>query len=418
MSIDRRAFVKSATGFLATSVVGGFDYARLFAADGQPDWAEIAKLYDVTRDITNLENGNWGLMARPVLAEYIAKTEFVNKNNSYYARRSYRDDLKKVTARVASVLGASPEEVVITRNATEALQNLITNYNKLKPGDSVLYADLDYDSMQTAMQWLHTRRGVTVTKFSLPEPATYQGIIEAYDAALRKTPRCKLLLLTHLSHRTGLVVPVREIVQMARSRGVGVIVDAAHSWGQLDFRIRDLDVDFAGMNLHKWMGNPIGAGVMYIRKDRIGDIDPYLGEPGAADAVTTRVHTGTMNMAAVLTVPAALDFHEKIGGANKQARLRSLRNRWVNAVGDHRGIEILTPHDDRMHGGITSFRLVGKTSTADNIAIAKRLAEEHRVFTVHREGPAKGACVRVTPGFYTSEADVDKLITGIRALLA
>jgi selenocysteine lyase/cysteine desulfurase len=258
---------------------------------------------------------------------------------------------------------------------------------------------------------------VNVVKFSLPEPATHQSSIDAYERALRKTPRCKLVLLTHLSHRTGLVIPVREIAALARQKGADVIVDAAHSWGQLDYRIDDLGVDFAGMNLHKWIGNPIGAGVRYIRKNRIGDVDPYLGEPGPANAITTRVHTGTVNMAAVLTIPAALALHEKIGAKNKQERLRSLRDHWVTAVSGHRGIEILTPNDERMHGGMTSFRIVGKTSTADNIAVVKRLAEEHRVFTVHREGPTRGACVRVTPGFYNSERDVDKLIGGLRAIL-
>jgi selenocysteine lyase/cysteine desulfurase len=261
-------------------------------------------------------------------------------------------------------------------------------------------------------------RGANVVKIDLPEPASHQSLIDAYDSALQRLPNCKLVVLTHLGHRTGLLLPIAEIVELARKRGADVMVDAAHSWGQVDFRIPDLKTDFAAVTLHKWIGAPIGVAVMYIRKERLRDIDPYLGERGPHENdIWSRVHTGTTNFATALTVPTAIDFHERIGVKNKENRLRALRDRWVHAIGDHPGIEILTPPDPRLYAGITSFRFKGKTSKADNIALSRRLAEEHGVFTIFREGVAKGACVRVTPAMYTTFADVDKLASALRKML-
>ncbi len=259
-----------------------------------------------------------------------------------------------------AVLGVSADEIALTRNATEALQALIGGYNRLRPGDAVLYADLDYDSMQAAMNWLRDRRGVDVIRIALPEPASYQGLIDAL-----RNKRSAIIhvsssfCLTHLSHRTGLVLPLKDIVALARAHSADAIVDSAHAWGQIEFQPADLGIEFMGLNLHKWMGVPIGVGAMYIRRDRIVDIDPFMAndEVPATD-VRARVHTGTANFAAYLTVPDAFDFHEPVGGTPaKAARLRHLRSLWVTPLRDHPQIQILTPEDPRLSGGITSFRL-------------------------------------------------------------
>ena len=382
-------------------------------------WARVAALYDVTREIIHLENGNWGMMARPVLAAYERHQETVNRRNSYYARREYGADAVRVKQRIASALGVAPEEIALTRGATEALQNLIGGYRRLGPGDAVLYADLDYDSMQTAMEWLRVRRGVDAVKLALPEPASHQNVIDAYAAALEAHPNIRLLLLTHLSHRTGLIVPVRELCELARARGADVIVDAAHSWGQLDFRVPDLGADFVGLNLHKWIGAPIGVGALYIRKDRIDDVEPYMGEPeGRPNDIDARVHTGTANYAAFLAVPDALDLHEAITSARKEARLRHLRDLWAERLRGHKRIEILTPPDPRMYGGITAFRLDGRSDIDANIAVARELLERFNIFTVHRTGLASGACVRVTPSLFNSEQDIVALTDALPRLTA
>ena len=217
---------------------------------------------------------------------------------------------------------------------------------------------------------------------------------------------------------SGFALRDEEIVAMARARGVNAIVDAAHSWGQLDFSLPDLDADFVGLNLHKWIGAPLGVGALYIRKTKVDLIDPDIAnEPPFAATAQARVHTGTIDFAAQLTVPAALDFQDGIGDAPRAARLRYLRDRWAEPLRGTPGIEILTPADPRLHGGITSFRLAGRVSEADNIAVAKRLLDEHRIFSVHRSGPARGACVRITPALFNGVGDMDMLANAIRTLV-
>lgn len=287
--------------------------------------------------------------------------------------------------KVAEAVGAGVEEIALTRGATEALQHLIGGYNRLKPGDGVLYADLDYDSMQYAMNALRARRGVDVVKFDVPEPATRQAVLDAYARAIEANPKTRLLLLTHVSHRTGLVMPVAEIARMAKAKGIDTIVDAAHSWGQIDFKVSELEADFVGFNLHKWIGAPLGVGFLYIRKDRLAAIDRDMGDEDFAESdIRSRVHTGTVNFATVLTVPTAVALHQQIGAAAKQARLRHLRDYWVSRVRGFKDIEILTPDEAGSYGAITSFRLAGKTSKVDNEAIVVKLRDSHKVMTVRR----------------------------------
>ncbi|WP_288194867.1 aminotransferase class V-fold PLP-dependent enzyme [uncultured Phyllobacterium sp.] len=424
--IERRHFLmgSAATALAATIVkASATETAVLPAANDtaiatdRAYWAAVSDLYDVERSIANLENGYWGIMARPVLQAYLENTQRVNRQNTVYARNAFGKDAEDVRNRVAGAVGAAPEEVALTRGATEALQKLITGYNKLQPGDAVIYSDLDYDSMQYAMNALAGRRGVEVKTFAIPEPASREAVLDAYRTVLEATPKAKLLLLTHLSHRTGLVMPIREIADMARARGVDVVVDAAHSWGQMDFKVTDLGADFVGFNLHKWIGAPVGMGFLYIRKERLADIDRDLAdEDWPKDDIRSRVHTGTTNFAATLSVPAALDLHEMISSKRKQARLTYLRNYWVKQARAIETVEILTPDDDTMHAGITSFRIKGKISKDDNNVLMTALRDKHRVLTVRRTGVAKGQCLRVSPALYTTEAELDRLVEGLSAI--
>ncbi|MFC7908221.1 aminotransferase class V-fold PLP-dependent enzyme [Streptomyces nigra] len=358
-------------------------------------WRHVARQYRVSDDFINLENGYYGIMPTAVLDAYRRNVERLNSLNSYLLRTTYKAEADQIRQRVAVTVGAAKEEIAFTRGGTEALQCLIGGYRNLRPGDAVMYADLDYHSARYAMNWLQDRRGVDVVRIAIPEPATRRAILDTYTRALEDHPRVKLLLLTHLNNITGLVPPVQEIVTAARVRGVDVIVDAAHSWGQLDFTLPDLGADFGVFSLHKWMGAPLGTGFLYIRKDRLADIDrAFADETYPDDDIRSRVHSGTLDAAAVLSVPAALDFHQALGSAVKQARLQYLRNRWVQQTRDIEGLDILTPNESAAYGAITSFRLGGHSSEADNTAIAQYLMEHHGIFTVRRGGPVRGDCVR------------------------
>jgi isopenicillin-N epimerase len=410
MDIDRRTLLGAAALPFAA--------APISASAATDDWERVARQYDVTRQVIQLEHGNWGMMARPVLAAYRAHVERVNRDTSYYARRNMVGDLEAVRAMLANAMGVGLDEIAFTRNATEAMKGLILQYNRLKPGDAVLYADLDYDSMQTSMESLAARRGVKVIKINLPEPATRQSLIDAYRAAFDANPAIRMALLTHLSHRTGLVLPVANIATLARSRGIDVLVDAAHSVGQLDFRLPDLKADFIGINLHKWIGAPLGVGAIIIRRDRISAIDPDPAENPKSTDILTRVHTGTPDYSAQLTVPAALQFQAAIGGARRAARLRALRDRWVHQVIGLPQVQIFTPEEPGMYGAITAFRVRGRTTHEDNVALAKALLDKHRIFTVHRDGLGSGSCVRVTPALATRMSDCDALAAAIRSVVA
>ena len=424
MSLTRRRFLAS-TGALSAAVATpliarqqplerpGGDPARV--ASDEAYWQRVAAQYRVTDKVVNLEAGYWGMMATPVLEAFTRQTERVNRETSFYARREFNADLAAVRKRVAGFLRVDSDEIAFARSATESLYVLIGGYNLLKPGDAVLYADLDYPAMQNAMKALAERRGAKVVRITVPEPATHDNVIAAYTEALAKNPGIRLVLLTHVSNKTGLVLPVAELTALARTRGADTIVDAAHAIGQMDVRIPDIGADFVGFNLHKWIGAPLGVAILYIKKSRLSAIDRMMGEEG--ESINSRIHTGTTNFAAFVTIPAALDFHEAVGPAHKAARLRYLRDRWVRAVRDLPHVQVLTPDDPRMSAGITSFRLRGRTSGADNDLVVNTLLSRHGIFTRRSPGVDGGDCVRVTPALYTRPEDVDRLADAIRQMV-
>lgn len=378
-------------------------------------WRQVQALYDLDDAVVMLDNGYWGAMARPVLQAYQAWTERVNAGNAWFGRRAFPPLLEQARAQVARMLGVDADEIVITRGATEAMQVLIAGYRRLAPGDTVMHADIDYDSMITAMQWLGERRGVRSVAITMPEPFTHAAVVETYRQALAAHPRTRLLLLTHVNHRNGMLLPVADIAALAHAAGVEVVLDAAHGIGQVDTSLPALGVAFAGINLHKWIGAPVGLGALYIRRDRIADVAPYLGEHDDG-RIDVRVHTGTLNFAACLALPTALALHARIGVANKRARLLRLRNQWLDALrGDDR-IELLASPDPRLSSAIAAFRLRGETTMAANTATAERMLRDHGVFVVPREGLASGACLRATPGIFTPPAQIEALVAAVRAV--
>ncbi|TVR49826.1 MAG: aminotransferase class V-fold PLP-dependent enzyme [Gemmatimonadales bacterium] len=379
-------------------------------------WREVARRYRVTDEVTNLEGGFFGTMPEPVLAAYHENVDRVNRENAWFARTRFPAMAQEAREQTAAALGVDPGEIVFARNATEALQTLILQYNGVGPGDTVMYADLDYPAMQEAMRGLALRHGAEVATLDLPEPASREGILDAYREALHAHPRTRFLLLTHANNKTGLLHPVREIHALARERGVEVVVDAAHSFGQVPLSIPELGAPYVGVNLHKWVGAPVGVAAMYIRRDALGGIDRVPGSLGAAERIESRIQVGTMDFATLMTVPVALDFQDAIGVERKAARLRYLRDTWVLPAREIEGVDILTPDDPDLVGAITSFRLRGDGSPEGNAAVVRTLLEEFRIFTVARSGLARGDCVRVTPALHTTPDHTAHLVAALREL--
>ena len=303
---NRRKLLGAAAGLTALAAPGAFA-----APASDADWERIAQSYDVASDFINLENGYYGIMARPVAEAFKRNIDYLNRYSSFHLRRQFDNDgMEQIRAQLARHTGVPADELAITRGATESLQNLICNYRLLKRGDTIMYCNLDYDAMQYAMNDLAQRHGASVALVQMPEPVSRQAAIDVYEKAMRQHPRTRLLLLTHINHRTGFVLPVAEIIKVAKSRGVDVIVDVAQSWGQLDYKLPDLGADFVGANLHKWVGAPLGTGFLHIRKERLDAIGVERGdEDYAASDIRSRVHSGTVNSAGLMTIPAALKLN-------------------------------------------------------------------------------------------------------------
>jgi len=379
-------------------------------------WRNVADQYDVEPGPTNFEHGYFGRMTREVLRTYEQHLAYVNRSNSVYVRQRFdTQDSEIIREDLARLLGVPSEEIALTRCASESLQALIRNYNDLQPGDEVLISDLDYNSVQSGMRWLAQTRGVTLVEITHGHPASHESLLQAYDDAFAAHPRLKLMALTHVTHRTGLVMPVQDIAAAARSRGIDVILDGAHALGQLDFDLARLPVAFAGFNLQKWMGAPLSLGFIHIKKERLQAIDPDMGDTRyAPDDILGRAPYGTPNIPALMTLSTVFAEHRALGGSVvKGARLAHLRDLWVREAREMDGIDVLTPDDPRLYCGITSFRF---NRHADQALMARRLLDEHGIFTVTRDGSACGPCIRITPGFTTSADDVAQLTEALRSL--
>lgn len=379
-------------------------------------WQTFADRYAVESGPINLENGYFGRMSRTVVEEYQRNIELINRSNSVYVRQRFeKTDGTRIRGKLAELIDVPAESVAFTRNASDALQSLIRNYNRLQPGDQVLICDLEYDTVKGAMRWLARHRGVEVIEIEHAHPASFDSLLGAYRDAFARYPRLKLMALTHVTHRTGLVMPVQAIAAAAREQGVDVILDGAHALGQIDFNLAELGIEFAGFNLHKWLGAPLTLGFLYIAPHRLADIDPDMGEMHfPVTDILGRTPYSTPNIPALLTLPLVFEEHQAMGGAAaKGTRLNYLRNLWVRAARELPGVEVLTPDDPRLYCGITSLRF---TAQADQQVMVQRLLEEYNLFTVVRSGAACGPCIRITPGLTTTAEHMKQLVRALKDL--
>jgi isopenicillin-N epimerase len=419
--MDRRRFLQTTAALASVSFAGSSLAAQGQDAsykDSDAYWKTVMSHYKVTDEFINLNAGHWGIMSEPVLEAFVKHTRFINAYSSYYvghgksaipSAENHTVDRMEVISMLADKLGVRSDELVLTRGATESMQLLISGYNKIKPGDTVIYADAAYYSMAAEMRHMKVHRGANVVQLKTPDPASFENMINLFEQGIKNNPKTKLILLTHMANRTGVIMPLKEITEMARSHGVDVIVDMAHSWGQMDFDFNNQNVDFVGFNLHKWIGAPLGVGLMYIRKNRMLDIDTKSSKgPPGNDDINNRVQTGTMNLAAVMAVKDALQFVDAIGIKHIDRRFRALRHQWVKEFLDDDRVDILSPEDERMHAGLTSFRIKAHT---DARVLGRTLLVDYGINTAPIS-ELNG--IRVSPGFYSSKADMDALAIAIK----
>ncbi len=418
--MDKREFVRT-VGSASLGLMFGPDIlARMAAvrpevlAEDEAFWASIRGKYRLTPEYVNLENGYYSMQSEPVLEAFIESVRQINYQAARYFRTVRVDDKARVRDKLASMAGCSPEELVITRNTTESLDTVISGFD-WKPGDEAVMAAQDYGAMLDQFKLMGRRYGLVSKVVQVPvDPRSDDEIVQVYAAAI--TPRTRLLMISHVVNITGQVLPVRKVADMAHAHGIEVLVDGAHAFGQLDFRIPDLGGDYYGASLHKWLGAPLGAGILYVRKDRIENLWPIYGEEGIPlTSVMKLNHTGTHPCHTDLGIEHALAFHQMIGGARKEARLRWLQQYWTSKVRGKPKITVQTPADPARSCAIANVTITGK-APAD---LARELFEQHRVYTVAINRPEAGILgIRVTPHLFTTTADLDQLVKGLVALAA
>jgi selenocysteine lyase/cysteine desulfurase len=377
------------------------------AATDDEFWAAVRERYILKPDYINLENGYYCIQPLEILEKYFRHIREVNLQGAYYMRTIQFDNKKLVASMLAELAGVSPEELVITRNTTESLDMIIMGMD-WKPGDEAVMAEQDYGAMLDMFRQTSKRYGMTNKIVSIPmDPKNDEEIVELYANAI--TPKTKLLMVCHMVNITGHILPVRKICDMAHSKGVPVMVDGAHSFAHINFKIPDLNCDYYGASLHKWLSVPIGAGILYVKKENVSKIWPIFAEGGREQTDILRLnHTGTHPPATDLTIADAIDFYQKIGPERKEARLRYLQNYWTGKVRSMSHVILNTPSDPKRSCGIANVGIKGM-KPAD---LQKMLLDKYKIYTVAIDSAGVHGC-RITPNVFTTAAELDALVNAL-----
>lgn len=372
------------------------------AAMNEDFWFEIQKAFTVTRGITNLNNGGVSPSPRIVTEAFVRYTWQQEDATAYTMWQILEPQVETIRSGLARLFGCDPEEIAITRNASESLE-IVQMGMDLKSGDEILSTTQDYPRMLTTFRQREQREGLQLKLVKVPlAPANVDQITDAVERGI--TSKTRLILISHMINITGQITPVKAICDLARAKGIDVIVDGAHSFAHFDFKHSDLHCDYFGTSLHKWLFAPKGTGMLYVRKDKIGKIWPLM----AADKkqktdIRKFEEIGTHSAAMHLAIGEAILFHEGIGGKRKEARLRYLSRYWMNRLKDLPNVRFNTSFDSNQSCGIANVEIVG----TDPVELAAYLMNRHKLFTVpivHEE--FRG--LRITPNVYTTLSELDR----------
>jgi selenocysteine lyase/cysteine desulfurase len=413
-------FLQAATG-LAALRPDSINRARAAATsvnDRKPEetardedyWLEIQQAFTVDRNIVNLNNG--GVCPSPKIVQDAMRRqlEFSNMAPAYTMWQVLEPEIESVRTRLAASFGCDPEEMAITRNASEALEIAQLGMD-LKPGDEVLTTDQDYPRMITTWQQRERRDGIKLKMISFPTPPpSMDDLFERFERAI--TPRTRVIHFCHITNLTGQIFPVKKICQMARNRGIEAIVDGAHAYAQFPFTHQDLDCDYYGTSLHKWLLAPHGTGFLYVRKEKIEKLWPMMAAPATMNANIRKFEEiGTHPAANHNAIAEALTFHESIGCERKAARLRYLRSLWTDRLSRFPNVTIRTSPDPAQSCGVVLVSVEGKKAPA----LAEELWKQRIlvVAIVHKDFEG----LRITPNIYTTPREIDLFATAMERLI-
>jgi selenocysteine lyase/cysteine desulfurase len=382
-------------------------------ADDELYWAQIQRAFDADRTMINLNNGGISPTPSHVLEQMIRDLKFTNELPVEHMWRVLEPRMESTRRDLARDFGCDPEEMAVVRNASEALETMIFGID-LKRGDEVLLTNQNYPRMITSWQQRERREGIVLKQISFKVPPPSDAyIVEQFRQAI--TPRTKVIEVTHITNLTGQILPVRELVKMARPLGIEVFVDGAHAFNHFPFTRDELDVDYYGTSLHKWTHAPIGTGFLYVRKARIPQLWSLMGSTAGNQAnIRKYEEIGTHPQANFNAVSAALAFSRGIGAERKIARLRYLRDRWAKRLlASSDRVKVLTPLDNDRAGAICLFSVDG----IDPGKLGGWLLSNHRIVTTPIGHPEFSG-IRITPSVYTSVDEVDTFADAVLKAIA
>ena len=381
------------------------------AAGDEDFWFEVGQAFTVDRSLVNLNNG--GVSPSPAWVQEAMKRhlDYSNTAPPYSMWKILEPQREAVRERLGREFGCDPEEVALTRNASEGLQICQFGFD-LRPGDEVLTTNQDYPRMITTFLQRERREGIVLRQFSIPIPAEDPDeIVSLFERNI--TPKTKLILMCHMINITGQILPVRAVVEMARSKGIPVIVDGAHALAHFDFKISDLNCDYYATSLHKWLFAPHGTGLLYVRKDKIRELWPLMAATEKMDEDIRKFEEiGTHPAANYLAIAEALSFHQGIGGKRKQARLVYLRDYWAKRLLEHRRVRLHTSLKPGFACGIATVEIEG----VEPGALDAWLWEKHRILAtpiVHQEFHG----IRVSPSVYTTLQELDRFCDAMEQVI-
>jgi len=371
-------------------------------------WARVAGEYDCDPSFIQLNYGFYHPAARTVVEAEVAALRAINRRGSHFKWRDAEALFENARRELAQLAGVDPAEIVITRNASEAL-NIVIQGLALGAGDEVVCTNQEYTATDQAWDQRARQDGIRVRRVAVPlDPASDEEIIRLFEAEI--TDRTRVIEVPHLVHFTGQVLPVEKLGELARRRGLPILVDAAHSFAQLDFSIRELNCDYLAASLHKWLGAPLGTGLLYVRADRIAGVRPFFGDTHFAEENIRKLERfGNRPDSAFAGIRTAIQWHHAIGGtAVKQARLAELQRSWTEPLRRHPRYRLLTPGAAGRHGAIGTFTLEGVPPED----VFNYLREQFGIFTVVQKS-ALYSGVRVTPGLPTSREHIVRLVEAL-----
>jgi selenocysteine lyase/cysteine desulfurase len=420
--MDKRTFIKTSSLIGLASLLSFPALARLMEsvshipsgelAMNEDFWLNIREGYQLKTEYINLENGYYCIQPREVLESFISHIREINMEGAYYMRTVQDENKKKMSAMLAEVAGCSPDELIITRNTTESLDMIISGFH-WNAGDEAVMAEQDYGAMLDMFAQVSKRFGMVNKIITIPmNPKSDDEIVELYSKAI--TSKTKLLMVSHMINITGHILPVRKICDMAHAKGVQVMVDGAHAFAHIKFKISDLNCDYYGTSLHKWMSVPLGAGFLYVKKEHIPSIWPLFAEgEHKEDDIARLNHTGTTPVHTDLAIANAINYYNTIGAQRKEDRLRYLQNYWTSQVQGVPNIIFNTPEDITRSCAIANVGIKNKRPSD----MAETLLKKHGIYTVAIDGRGVHGC-RITPNVYTTTTELDALVKALKEMAA